>query len=189
MKGKILAFVLLPILTGCLTSTVPEVTCWKIDYTPVDKLAAETSFGVARIAQVGVRSPYDGRPLAVLRGNGSLAFDPFNEFATNPSLLFKGVIYDALQQCGSFKAVVSPSSNVRNDVSVEAVFSNLYLDCREEGKRIAYASLELRIIGHDRSLVSIAKGEGHCDAADGNYTRAFSSAASLAIEKAIRQLK
>ena len=139
------------------------------------------------MSQVLVRSPYGVKGLAVLRADGSVAFDPYNEYAAGPAAILKGVVHDALAASGLFKEVVESSSSVKASALVEVSFTRLALDCRERGARRAVANVELRVVG-DRDIVAHAKGSGESDAADGNYGAAFSRAASEALSAALGRL-
>ena len=176
-------------LSGCLTSaSAPEIACWNIEYSGEKAgRGVEPRFGVARVSQVVVRAPYSVKGLAVLRANGTVAFDPYNEYAAGPSALLKGVVEDALEASGFFKAVVGASSAAGASVTAEVTVTRLALDCRKEGVRNAVAELELRLLG-GRDIVASAKGSGIADAADGNYGAAFSGAVSDAIKAALGRL-
>ena len=176
-------------LAGCLTSVgTPEVACWNVEYTGAKAgRDVEPRFGVARVSQVVVRAPYAVKGLAVLRANGTVAFDPYNEYAAGPNSLLKGAVEDALSASGLFKSVVGASSAAGASVSAEVTVARLALDCRREGLRRAVAELELRLVD-GRSIVATVRGTGEADAADGNYGAAFSSAVSGALVGAIGQL-
>ena len=176
-------------LAGCLTSVgTPEVACWNVEYTGAKAgRGVEPRFGVARVSQVVVRAPYAVKGLAVLRANGTVAFDPYNEFASSPNLLIRGVVEDALSASSLFKAVVGSSSSAGSSLFAEVTVTRLALDCRREGLRNAVAELELRLVD-GRDIVSAAKGAGEGDAADGNYGKAFSAAVSGALGEAIGRL-
>lgn len=175
-------------LGGCLTSSVPESACWNVEYAgSASPAGSGRRFGVARVSQVLVRSPYGVKGLAVLRANGSVAFDPCNEYAAGPAALLRGVVKDALSASGLFADVVESSSSAKSAVLVEVSFTRLALDCREAGVRRAVAEVELRLVG-DRDIVARAMGSGAADAADGNYGAALSRAASGALSGAIGRL-
>ena len=175
-------------LSGCLTSSVPEIAYWNIEYSGEKAgRGVEPRFGVVRVSQVVVRAPYSVKGLAVLRANGTVAFDPYNEYAAGPNALLKGAVEDALEASGLFKAVVGASSSAGASVTAEVTVTRLALDCRKEGVRNAVAELELRLLA-GRDITSSAKGSGFADAADGNYGAAFSGAVSDAIKTALGRL-
>ena len=176
-------------LSGCLTSvSVPEIACWNIEYSGEKAgRGVEPRFGVVRVSQVAVRAPYAVKGLAVLRANGTVAFDPYNEYAAGPNALLKGVVEDALAASGLFKSVVGASSTAGASVTAEVMVTRLALDCRKEGVRNAVAELELRLLD-GRDIVSFAKGSGIADAAAGNYGAVFSVAVSDAIKTALGRL-
>ena len=185
---KILSAFLLPVLAGCLTSTPPSVSYWPLEYSGTVKSAETPKYGVARVSQVLVRTPYNASGITVMRANGSLAFDSYNEYAAQPSSLLKGVLVEGLQASGLFKSVVNASSAVHSSVSVELFVTRLALDCRTEGERHAVAEILVRVIGEDGDLM-IAKGAGRVDAAAGNYGAAFSKAVTTALDRALAELR
>ena len=186
---KLLALLLLPAMTGCLTSTAPSIALWPIDYIGAGKtVSAKPRYDVARLQQVVVRAPFSEQGLAVLRANGSMAFDPYNEYAAQPAQLMKGVALDALTDCGLFKQVVGAGSSARASVTVEVLVTRLALDCQTAESRRAIACLTVRLVD-EREILAIVKGEGAVDAADGNFGAAFSRAVTSAFVSALGQLK
>ena len=177
----------LPMVSGCLSSSVQPVSRWTIDYRAGGKYAAAVRYGVARVSQVSVRAPYDGDGMSVLRADGSVAADAYNLFAASPSQLLRGVVFDALSASGLFAFVVNGSSAVASDVSVELLVTRLALDCRGDGDagRAARAEIVLRLVEPRGKLMKALVAAGTADAADGNYGRAFSAAVSRALEKAL----
>lgn len=184
---KYLALALVPVLTGCLSAAAPSVSKWIVGYDGVGMAPVSPKYGVIRVSQVVVRPPYNDISMAVLRANGSMAFDPYNEYAALPAQLFKGLAYDGIAASGAFGAVVGASSSVHAPYSAEVVVVKLALDCRTEGERRAVASVFVRIV-KDREIVTVVNGEGAADAADGNYGAAFSKAVSAAFVTALKQL-
>lgn len=142
---------------------------------------------IVRISQVLVRAPYNAAGLTVLRADGSLAFDAYNEYAAQPATLMKGVVFEALSASGLCRTVVNPSSFVSSTASLEVMVTKLALDCRKDDARRAVAGVLVRLIGKDS--LSVARGEGEADAADGNYGAAFSRAVSAALDAAFAQLR
>ena len=169
---KLLLFLALPALAGCLSSSPLAVTSWTVDYAGSKTSADGAKYGVARLLLVGVRSPYAGSPVAVLRADGSIAFDA----------------YDAANASGLFSSVVGAISSASARVVIEAEVVKLALDCREEGARRAVARVQVRLID-GRDIVATVVGEGAEDASDGNYGAAFSTALSAAFASAFGLLK
>lgn len=185
---KIFTLLALPVLAGCLTSTPPSVSHWMLEYTGQKSVSATPKFGVTRVSQISVRSPYNVQGLLVLRSNGMVAVDPYNEYVTNPALLMKGVLFDALNASGKFKTVVGASSSATATASVELLVTKLALDCRTDGQRQAVATVVIRILdGHD--IAEVLKGDGAADAADGNFGAALSKAVSAAMASALGNLR
>ena len=186
---RLVPLAVLPALAGCLSpSHPPEVACWNIEYSAsATSSVAEPRFGVARVSQVTVRAPYGAKSIAVLRGNGTVAFDPYNEFAAGVAQLLKGTVAEAMEESGLFNAVVGASSSAGSDVFAEATVTRLALDCREQGRRKAVADVCVMLVS-GRDIVASASGSGTADAADGNYGKAFSRAVSDALANALRGL-
>ena len=180
-------------LSWCLSSAPRAADNWAIELWRAQDYAAERedpaekhSFGAVRIAQTSVRPPYDGTHLAVLRANGSLAFDPYNGFAAAPAQMLRGALQDAAEASGAFERVVASNSSAKCDLSLEATVTRLALDCRKEGRRDASLGLTL-ILLKGRDVVATAEAESKVATGDGDYSaafsRAFAKAALAAIEK------
>ena len=184
---KIFSLLLVPAFAGCLSSRPLQVSHWPVNY--VGPTAAERSgrLGIGRVSQVVVRAPYNAEGIAVLRANGTVEHDAYNEFAAIPSTLLKGAFLDAMAASGKFKTVVSSSSAVKSDAMVELMVPELALDCREKDSRQAVVKIVLRVLrGGD--IVGLEMGEGRSDAADGNYGAAFSKSISDALALALARL-
>ena len=185
---KLIALSLIPILSGCLSASVPRVSQWLLEYKGPVRATRLTKYEVGRVSQVTVRSPYNEVGIAVLRADGSMAFDPYNEYAANPTAMLKGFVFDAMDASGLFGTVVNPSSSVKSQAMLEVLVSRLALDCRKEGERKAVASVRVRLIANDGKTLH-AQGEGESDAKDGNYGVALSDALSVALNSAFGQFR
>jgi hypothetical protein len=150
---KKIALLAVPVLVGCLGSAPKPPVTWTID--------VESD---AKVAFAAVCAPYGGQRFAVLRSDGSIAFDPRNSFAAAPGSIIKDAVVGRKGEGSLF---------VRK----------LALDCRAEGRRDAVVSLE--IVSGDR----VGKGEATELTSDGNYSAAFSRAFSRAYANAIEELK
>lgn len=180
---------LLPLLlTGCLSANVSKAVNWTLVPEASDFVAAdERKFGEARLAIVTVRAPYDGRDLVVLRPDGSLAFDPCNQFAAVPSALIKGTALDVLRGSGLFKGVQPAVTTADVDCNLELVVDELALDCRTEGQRMASVRLALAMI-RKRQVVAVGRGAASVETTDGNYSAAFGKAFTKAVSAAVAKL-
>lgn len=161
---------------------------WTVSFDQPAVFAAGTPrFETVRLSQVVVRAPYDVTRLAVLRKDGSVAFDPFNAFAAQPAALLKGAAQDVLEASGLFAKVVHGNSSAHAGLSAEVVVRQLALDCTKEGERTAKVSLTLVLLDGRRVSASVP-GEGSAKATDGNYSAAFSSAFTAALTGALAAL-
>ena len=151
MKKTALLFV--PVLAGCLGSAPKPPVNWTIDIEPD-----------AKVSFAAVCAPYGSQRIAVLRPDGSIAFDSRNAFAAAPGSIIKDAVVGRKGEGSLF---------VRK----------LALDCRAEGRRDAVVSLEIAF--GDR----VGKGDATEPTADGNYSAAFSRAFSRAYADAIEELK
>ena len=176
-------------IAGCLTSSPVERTDWNVECTDAAlRVAEKPKFGVVRLSLVELRAPYTVREVAVLRPNGSIAFDPCNGYASAPVQLVKGVAMESLERSGLFKAVVGSGSTADADVDAELAVTRLALDCREEGVRRAVATLSLRLVRAHR-IVDVVTGEGAADASQtSDFSAAFSAAVTDAFSEALRKL-
>jgi len=186
---KILPLLLLPAMCGCLsTPSLPECSCWLIEYRGGQKTPASPKFGVTRLSQVIVNLPYGGTHVIVLKKDGTVAFDPYNTFAAQPTGLLKGPLVAAMKVSGLFSDVIEPGSSAVGTASVEFVVSRLALDCRQEESRQAVVELLVRVqVG--KEIVATATGEGVADATDGDFGTAFSRAVSQAVSSALSKLR
>ncbi|MDY3229147.1 MAG: hypothetical protein SOW92_05785 [Kiritimatiellia bacterium] len=188
MKKRLSLLALAAVLTGCMSPAPKAPSCWTVALDPVPIFAAATpKFGVTRLSQVTVRAPFDGSRLAVLRHDGSIAFDPFNSFAAQPAALLRGTAQDVLAASGLFRQVLHGTSTAQASLGVEIVVTRLALDCTKKGARKAVVGLTL-VMMDGRSVTASCVGEGSAKADDGNFSAAFSSAFTAALAGALSKL-
>ncbi len=199
MRAVSLTAILLALgCVGCLSSDVPDAVSWTVD-SRVDggaSVAAEGSkipaFGTTRMGLVAVDAPYDNPPFVVRRADGSVAFDHFNLFAASPASLLQAPIRTRLAADGRFGSVVNRSSVANADSQVEVQVTDLSLDCRTEGRRVARAAVKMDVVKTGRGprvVALVGEGAGEADAADGDYSKAFSTAFDAAVSGALKSLK
>ena len=115
-----------------------------------------------KVSEISVAAPYDGQRFVILRPDGSVAFDGLNVFASRPVQLI--------------------DASVSIDYAEPTLFvRRLALDCTRKGERKAVVDLWL---GEDPKTA--VQSNGVSDAADGNYTRAFSEAFVQAADQLIK---
>lgn len=186
---KLLPFLFVPVLAGCLSSRPVSTVNWLVVPVNGDFVAAsEPSFGEARLAIISVRAPFDRKEIAVLRSDGSVAFDPVNQFAAAPNALLRGTALDVLRGTGLFRGVQPAVTTADVKTNLELIVDEFSLDCRNEGERKAVARVTLVMI-ENRQVLSAKRGVGEADAAEGNYSAAFGSAFAKAIASAAGQLR
>ena len=134
-----------------------------------------------------MRAPYGSPEIAVLRADGSVAFDPYNSYAATPVQLVKGLALEALESSGMFSEVVASGSAVDSDVDVEVAVKRLALDCRVPGERRAIAEVSVRFVKSGK-VAAKALGAGVADASGADYSAAFSKAATEAFEDAFKRV-
>lgn len=183
---------------GCLSSEAPSSKAWTVetsvggaDTAPAVEGGAP-AFGTTRVGTISVDAPYDKPPFVVRRADGSVAFDHYNVFASAPASLLRAPVRSRLSSDSRFNCVVQQSSVATVDTQVEAQVTDLSLDCRTAGRRVARASVMLDVVKTGRGprvVVFEGAGAGEADAADGNYTRAFSEAVDAAVGGALKSLK
>ena len=148
-------------------------------------------FSVTRLGQVFVLAPYDVKTVCVLRSDGSIAFDAYNMFADQPSQLLRGAVISALEKDGRFGAIVNTTSTVAAAAAMEVLVTELSLDCRTDGQRVARVALKADVVaqrGGVRDIARSGRGVGMSDAADGNYSAAFTSAVASAMRAALADM-
>ena len=179
-------------LAGCLSSAPQAPENWTIEWRPGAETAPDPTVQplqlTMRVADICVRAPYGGVRLAVLRANGSLAFDPYNIFAAAPSQLLRGAAFDALNRSGRFSRVVDHSSSAHADLDAEIFVTRLALDCRAPSRRDALVELSLAFVSKGEVL-SVASGRSSVPVEDGNYSEGFSRAFSEALIAAAKAQK
>ena len=184
MARCLMSFFAIAALSGCFTSGGPEPVKWTVNAVALKTSAASARAETVRISHLAVRPPFDSRSLTVLRSDGSIAFDYYNQFALAPSVLLMPVALDMLCASGKFKAVLPSSSSARADFAVEISVDRFALDCRGNGARKAVVAVTVRAV-RDRALVMTVKGEAEKAADDGRYTAAFSEAFAEALLSAV----
>lgn len=174
-------------LCGCMgpAPRTPEnwtVEFWRAGGGGGEKAAARA--GAVRIAQVSVRQPYDGVRLAVMRPDGSLAFDPFNAFAAAPSQMLRGAVQDAVDASGAFERALAANTSAACPLTLETTVARIALDCRKDGRRDASIELSMLLL-KGREPVASARAEGKAATGDGDYSAAFSKALAKAVQSAL----
>jgi len=172
--------------SGCLTSAPPPPKSWIVSASR--KSNSELMIDkVARLGSITVAAPYDKSALAVKRADGSLAFDAYNVFASSPSALLRAPLAALLEDDGRFGRVLSSVSTARSSSTLEAVVTDLSLDCTVENRRTAKVSISIAVI-ENREIKMFLDGSGSADAASGDYSAAFSEAFSQAVFGALRSM-
>lgn len=177
-------------LCGCLSAAPKAPRNWLVEWDRAQipsEASRKAAFGLARLSSVAVRAPYDTSHIAVLRDDGTVAFDPCNTYAASPAQLLRGAAADALSSSGVFERVLPSGSAAAADVSVEIVVRRLALDCRSGGAREALVEIETVILDA-RSVVAAAGAQSRVDASEGDYSAAFSRAFAQAVRKAAADL-
>ena len=177
---------MLPLVGGCLGTAPKAPKTWSVEWTnPSVARIEREKMPAVKLLLVDVRAPYNGNRLAVLRGDGSIAFDSYNSFAAQPAAILRGAAFDALGASGAFERVVSGASSAATPLSAEITVNRLALDCRRSGHRDALVSLTLVIVGN-RTVVESASAEASVAVAGGDYSTAFSRAFEDALLSAVR---
>lgn len=175
-------------VSGCLSSGPKPPVNWLVEFSPDgDAKAVERLDVTAKLYSVDVRSPYNGTAFAVLRPDGSVAFDGYNVFASKPSSLLKGPAFDALCASGRFSKVVPPGSSAFAPVTLELAVTRLALDCRKEDLRDALVEVTLLAVA-DRRIAGVSRAAKAVPTDGARYSEAFSKAFSAAVREAAASL-
>ena len=177
-------------LGGCMSAAPRAPQNWAIEFwraSQTAESAAGAKTGTVRVASVTVRAPYDGTRLAVMRSDGSLAFDSYNAFAAAPAQMLRGAVQDAVEASGAFERVVAANSSAACDMTLETTVTRLALDCRNEGRRDASVEATLQL-SRGRDVVAAVRADAKAPTSDGDYSAAFSRALARAVGKAMEEL-
>lgn len=186
---RMIMLALLPLAGGCLATAPKAPKTWSIEWSKTGiERTAESKLPAAKLLLVDVRAPYNGSRLAVLRGDGSMAFDSFNSFAAQPASLLRGAAFDVMEASGAFERVVSGGSIASTPLAAEVTVTRLALDCRKLEHRDALVSLTIVLVGN-RTVASSASAEASAPVEGGDYSAAFSKAFADAMMSAIRSLQ
>lgn len=173
---------------GCLSSAPKAPKKWLVG--EIKGEAAKIA-GVKRdsvkLVRVEVRAPYDGARFAVLRPDGSVAFDPENAFAATPAHILAGAAFDVLESSAFAETVLDSKTSVPSPLHMEVIVTRLALDCRNEGRRDASVAVMLRLV-ESRRTVSVSRGEAAVLTDEADYTESFSIAFSRAMSEALKRL-
>lgn len=185
---KLLLNVVLVSLCGCLAPAPDAPKKWLIGEIKGEcsKIAGVKRDSV-KLVRADVRAPYDSTALAVLRADGSVAFDPANAFAASPARLVAGAALDVLESSGFALTVLDPKTNIPSNLHLELVVTRLALDCRDAGRRDALVEVMLRLAESRRS-VAVSKAEASVPVDGSDYTKSFSAAFSRAVGEALKRL-
>lgn len=173
---------------GCFGMKTKQTNRWLVDFAPQTNAPKppETAPAV-KLIQTNVVAPYNGAQIAVLRADGTVAFDAYNTFAAQPAAILSPAAFDALYASGRFSNVIRPNSSASSQLEIEITVTRLALDCRNAGERKASVELFAVLTGK-RQILSSAKTSASVDAGSGDYSKAFSEAFSQALLKAAAQL-
>ncbi len=176
-------------LAGCLGGSAPQApTHWLVTPRSTAKVYVQApKYGVARVGQVNVRPPYDGLKLAVLRPDGTVAFDAFNGFAAAPSALLRGVVQDVAASSGIFTRVVPATSTAATTHTLEVTITRLALDCTKPERRFAVADVDVLLL-KGREVVAQESASWSAPTPEGNFSDAFSVAVTTALSDALKAL-
>lgn len=178
-------------LVGCTTSSSHEVKCWPINPTKVgNTFKPAIAYNTVRIGSILVVAPYSSDEIVVRRADGSIAKDPYNRFAAGPARLLAPVLKAACDSYGAFAMALPNESMARPDVIIEAVVTDLSLDC-SDGNRNAVVAVTLTLVDNRsnvRQVLEVEKGEARISAADGDYGKAFTTAFDEAVKHAFKGL-
>jgi hypothetical protein len=189
MKSGFKLLLFLPLFGGCFSAAPPAPVKWPIDWVaPAETRLAPAGKGPAvKILSVDVRAPYQGTSLAVLRPDGSIAFDPCNHFAASPAALLRGPTEEIFQESALFQRVVGAGSVAVVPLMAEVTVAQWALDCRKEGACEATAAVIVSLV-EKRAVRASARGEGRVCVVSGDLSAAFSKAYAEAVRAALRDL-
>ena len=188
----------IPLVSGCLSSAPRVATNWTIEtiqgaaraaVLPRREASTNAVAVVVRLASINVRAPYDTRHFAVLRADGSLAFDAYNEFAAQPAAILRSAAEEAVRDSGRFGHVIAHNSTANATHTLELTVTRLAIDCREKGTRRATITLSF-LLSSARVILAEVVATASIPISDEkmDFSAAFSEAFHEAAGKALEQL-
>lgn len=185
LRTQYLSVALLFFLSGCFSPVSLDKNVWLVGREK-QRIAEHFKYDAyAKLTSLTVRSPFDSIKLAVLRGDGTIAFDAYNVFASLPSSMLKSAAVDALNNAALFKGVFLSGSSVKSTYEVEVEVLKFALDCTSSRKAAAEVSV---VILNGRTPEHVLLGKSFVDASDGNYSAAFTDAFFAAMRNALSSL-
>lgn len=189
MKNSVFLAIASIALSGCIGSVPDAPKYWTVEFVPaaVDTAQRNASRPTVKLSSISVSAPYSGSSIAVMRKDGSVAFDAYNAFAAPPVALLSNAAYEAVEASGVFSSVIRSQSIASSPLALELSVVRLALDCRGDAARKATVVVRATVV-ESRAVKSSAVGHGEADASDGDYSKAFSEAFSRAVCEAAKRL-
>ncbi len=177
------------VFCGCLSPVKHISKKWVIGEIrgEMSKIADAPKRPSVKIARIEVCAPYDETSLVVMRSDGSVAFDPYNAFASAPSRLLSRAVYDILESSGFAETVLDTKTSVQSPLKIEIIVTRLALDCRKPGRREASVCVMLRLL-ESRNVLSVSHAEASAPTDEADYSKSFSIAFTRAMSEAIKRL-
>jgi cholesterol transport system auxiliary component len=123
------------LLSGCagLTQPFPQKNLFAISVGDPSPAGAAPMKAVLRVQGVRVAKPYDELTFIYKTGDSAFTVDYYNGFIAGPDRLLTGELTRWLSESGLFATVVSGTSSVDYDLSLETSITGLYGDYSAKG--------------------------------------------------------
>ena len=169
-------------LAGCFAPVHIDKNIWFVAGKMQEPVSLRPKYDAyAKLTSLTVRSPFDNTNLAVLRRDGTIAFDAYNAFASSPTVMLKFAAVDALNSAALFKGVYGSGSSVRAAYDVEMEEFRFALDCTSRREAVVEVGI---VLLNGRAPERVSLGKSSVDASDGNYSAAFTEAFFAAVKSA-----
>ena len=161
MIKKSTIFTFMPVLYGCcclitgcfrlggMERNEPEKHFFLLNLAePVPITVPENQKKSLRIQTFHVSPPYDARDFVYRLSSAGYESDDVNEFFVSPGPMLTEAVCLWLQKCGLFRVVVSTSSDLETEYSLEGQVLSLYGDFRDERAPKAVMEMEFLLVRH-----------------------------------------
>lgn len=139
----LLTFALGSVLSGCLSHPALVKQTFALQCAPLTNSSPPKSQAVLAIRTLEVSPLFESRAFFYRTEADRYQLDPYGGFLVAPSQALAAPLRSYLRNCGAFKDVVEPGSQLAADTFLEVHISELYGDFRQSGQLAAVLSMRM----------------------------------------------